>query len=231
MRSKLGFFLYYSTGALFLAAAAALFICAETNTALIEPRDPIFSLPIRTVFWIFGGLCLGAGVVSFLCDLKFGWATSLPAWIVIVFGAYWLTFLSGDGDLSGYLGNFSSAFDVSPSTANVIAEVTLGCLLFGSCGTLIVLCSGYAASRRIDRLNMSCPSCGGHINFNIQNVGQMISCPHCATTVVLRKPEENLKISCFFCNGHIAFPPHAIGEKLKCPHCRMEITLKEPAAS
>jgi hypothetical protein len=77
-------------------------------------------------------------------------------------------------------------------------------------------------------LKVSCPSCGGHIKFSIQNLGQKMPCPHCQTNITLRKP-ENLKVSCYFCKGHIEFPAHAIGQKLKCPHCHMDIGLKEPA--
>lgn len=64
--------------------------------------------------------------------------------------------------------------------------------------------------------------------FAAQNLGQIISCPHCHKATRLRKPDL-LKMSCFFCQGHIEFPPHSIGEKMPCPHCKMDITLKEPA--
>jgi uncharacterized paraquat-inducible protein A len=75
---------------------------------------------------------------------------------------------------------------------------------------------------------MSCPSCGIHIRFAGKNLGQKIPCPHCQTSITLRRPDL-LKMACFFCHGHIKFPPHAIGEKISCPHCNMGITLKEPA--
>ena len=61
-------------------------------------------------------------------------------------------------------------------------------------------------------LKMSCSSCGGHIKFAVQNLGQRIACPHCQTAITLRQP-ENLKMSCFFCKGHIEFPSHALGQK------------------
>jgi uncharacterized paraquat-inducible protein A len=75
---------------------------------------------------------------------------------------------------------------------------------------------------------MTCPGCGVHIRFAIQNVGQNIPCPQCQTLITLRKPDL-LKTLCFFCKGHIEFPAHAIGQKIHCPHCQMDITLKEPA--
>ncbi|HLX72682.1 MAG TPA: hypothetical protein VKV04_23925 [Verrucomicrobiae bacterium] len=76
---------------------------------------------------------------------------------------------------------------------------------------------------------MSCPACGVHVRFAVEDLGKNIACPNCRAPITLRKPEENLKISCYFCQGHIEFPPHALGERLKCPHCKMDITLKEPA--
>jgi uncharacterized paraquat-inducible protein A len=77
-------------------------------------------------------------------------------------------------------------------------------------------------------LKISCPACGGHIAFAIQNLGQQIPCPHCQAVIALRKP-ESLKMSCYFCKEHIEFPAHALGQKIPCPHCNRSITLMERA--
>lgn len=84
-----------------------------------------------------------------------------------------------------------------------------------------------ACGRKV-RFKILCPSCGGHIQFAAQNLGQQIPCPHCRTTITLRKPEL-LKMSCAICKEHIAFPVHAIGQQIPCPHCKNEMTLKEPS--
>ena len=75
---------------------------------------------------------------------------------------------------------------------------------------------------------MTCPGCGIHIRFALQNLGQRIPCPHCRKMITLREPDL-LKMVCLYCKQHVEFPPHAIGQRIPCPHCKKEITLKEPA--
>ncbi len=77
-------------------------------------------------------------------------------------------------------------------------------------------------------LKMPCPSCGGHVKFPAQNIGQQIPCPHCQAPITLRKPEEKMKMVCVLCGGPIEFPSHAIGQKIPCPHCAKNITLLQP---
>jgi DNA-directed RNA polymerase subunit RPC12/RpoP len=75
---------------------------------------------------------------------------------------------------------------------------------------------------------MTCPGCGIHIRFALQNLGQRIPCPHCQKIITLREPDL-LKMVCLYCKQDVEFPPHAIGQKIRCPHCKNGMTLKEPA--
>ncbi|MDE8344393.1 MAG: hypothetical protein POG24_11320 [Acidocella sp.] len=77
-------------------------------------------------------------------------------------------------------------------------------------------------------VKISCPGCGTHLQFELQNLGQTIVCPRCRAPVLLRRPGQ-LKMACYFCQGRIEFPSHALGQKMPCPHCQMDITLKEKA--
>jgi hypothetical protein len=226
MESKIIRFFNYSTGALLLAVAAALFISSRVGANLILPHDPIFQISIRHLFWIVGGVCLVMAVVALWGEPTFMRAMVI-AWLVTNLAVYRLGCLwYGAHSLSGYLGSFAAAFGVSAAAAGTLAEATLGWLVLGSYFILIGL--WWLQRQNRNSLKMSCSTCGGHIKFSIQNLGQQISCPHCQAALTLRKA-DNLKMSCFFCNEHIEFPAHALGEKLKCPHCKMDITLREPA--
>jgi Zn finger protein HypA/HybF involved in hydrogenase expression len=109
----------------------------------------------------------------------------------------------------------------SPRMADSIRAVTAVFMVVGSGA---IFWNEDQVSKKSKSLKMSCPDCGGHIQFSTLNVGQTLPCPHCQKTITLRKA-ENLKMSCFFCQEHIEFPPHALGQKIPCPHCAKDITL------
>jgi hypothetical protein len=121
------------------------------------------------------------------------------------------------------LGNLMEGLNVSALIADGIVAVTSAYLFTGG---IVMFWLELNLARTAKFQKMSCPSCGGHIKFAIQNLGQKIPCPHCHKETTLRKPDL-LKMSCFFCKEHIEFPVHAIGQKIACPHCKMDITLKE----
>ncbi len=228
MPSKSIRFFYHFTGGLLLAVAAALFFSSRVGADIVLPRDPIFALSIGHMFWIFSGMCLGvalftlSGKPTFMRAMVMAWlATNLAVYCL---GCLWY----GGHSLGGYLGSFSDAFGVSAATAGIIAEVTLAYLVLGSYFMLAGLWLQKRRAAGEDDRKISCPACGGHVTFAIQNLGQRIPCPHCRAVITLRKP-ENLKMSCCFCKEHIEFPAHALGQKVSCPHCKKEITLKEPA--
>jgi hypothetical protein len=217
------------SGALLLAMALSLFLVNwVTPTYILLPRDPVFAVPLRSLFWIFGGVAVAVSLICLFDDLPVRQMFSISC-LATVFIAYQIgVYYVGSHGLSGYLGGFSRAFGMSAYCAGGLATFVFAYLLIMSCGSLAWL-------RRLRKLEanflkMACPSCGGHIKFAIISLGGQISCPHCQTPVTLRKPEENLKISCFFCKEHIEFPPHALGTKISCPHCKKLITLQQTAA-
>jgi predicted RNA-binding Zn-ribbon protein involved in translation (DUF1610 family) len=215
-----------SAGALLLALASALFLINWTGPAdLVQPRDPLFFMPLDELFWIIGGIAM---VLALLCF--FSERPTLPimllAWFAFNFWIYRLGLLAeGCRSLTGFLGGFPRALGISSQAATVMGDLFFASLLIGSCTALWL-------SRRlpqpVEYQKMSCPACGIHIRFDDRNLGQKIPCPQCQKTMTLRKP-ENLKMSCFFCQEHIEFPAHALGQKIKCPHCNNDVTLKEPA--
>jgi len=228
MQLKLARFINCSSGGLLLAVAAVLFFSTRAGADIILPHDPIFAISVRYLFWILGGICLGVALFTMSGDPTFI-RTTLLAWLATNLAIYRLGYLwNGGSSLGGYLGSFSGAFGVSASTAGIMAEVILAYLVSGSYFTLIYLWQEKRRDARGDYLKIPCPSCGGHIRFATQNLGQSIFCPHCRKETALRRP-ENLKMSCFFCKEHIEFPAHALGQKISCPHCNRGITLMEQA--
>ena len=223
----------YSAGALLLAAALGLFISVWSGSGLSHPHDPLFGMSQPEFFWIVGGLEF---IIALICI--FGKRVFLQAnlvlWLAMNFVVYqaglWMMDVSGG--FNGYLGDVGATFGIPVSLADLMLKILVAYLLSG--GLLALLCtwikqeSGESQGDTEGHLKTSCSACGGHIQFATQNVGQMISCPHCQKAFTLRKPDL-LKMSCFFCKEHIEFPYHAIGEKMPCPHCNMDITLKEPA--
>ncbi len=220
-------FLNSFAGGLLLAVAAALFFSSRVGADIVLPRDPIFAISIGHLFSILSGMCLAvalftlSGKPTFMRAMVIAWlATNLAVYCL---GCFWY----GGHSLAGYLGSFSDAFGVSAATAGIMAEAALAYLVLAS---YFMLADLWLQNRRVaskDEVKISCPSCGGHVTFASQNLGQQIPCPHCRAVITLRKP-ENLKMSCCFCNGHIEFPAHVLGQKIQCPHCAKTITLFNP---
>jgi hypothetical protein len=214
---------------LLLACALVTFISCASDRQAIQPHEPMFTLQLPTFFRLVGGFELAVALVCL-----FGKRIPLQLGLILWFAANLLIYRLGlaydgvTGGFNGYSGIISDAFGVSQYSANGFLKIMVLYLLFG--GLLFTAWSWW--NERQQRLHpvvkMSCPSCGIHIEFASQNIGQKISCPKCQANITMRKPDL-LKMTCFFCQEHIEFPPHAIGEKIPCPHCNMDITLKEPA--
>ena len=214
-----------AAAALLLALATALFLINLTRPVdWVSPADPVFALPLPTLFWIMGGGALLAALIClFVRNIKL--SLYLLAWLamnglVYLTGAY---FQNWHG-LTGLLNDFSRAFHLSPSFVNALLYPLAGGLLAGSVGSLLWLWR--LEKKTKGQIKTICPACGGHVQFAPQNAGQQIPCPHCRKPMTLRLADQ-LKMTCFFCHEHIAFPAHALGQKLPCPHCHRDITLKE----
>ncbi|HEY5298230.1 MAG TPA: hypothetical protein VIK59_09910 [Verrucomicrobiae bacterium] len=212
----------YSAGALLLAAASAVFMTNWANAGFGTAHDPIFGITIRNVFWIVGGIELAVALVCL-----FGRPTSLQLTLVLWLSINLVVYRLGlAGSFRGSIGNLSDVLGISPAMADGLLKIVVLYLLTGSFLSLLWLWMRKKFGAANGYLKTSCVSCGGHINFSTQNLGQKIACPHCQKETILRKPDL-LKMSCFFCQEHIEFPTHALGEKIKCPHCNNDITLKE----
>ena len=225
MRSQVIRYFTDSAAGLLAAFAMALFLGNLASLRLVQPHDPLFALSMDVVFWIVGG---GAVAVGFACiyvrqprlklSLILWFATNL---IVYRLGLHW----EGVHDLRGYVSPLTVAFKLSSGLTNGLLNL-LFLYLFTASAALLIW--DFLARPETVCAKAICAHCGGHIAFPAGNLGQTVSCPHCATAITLRRTDDKLKMSCFFCRGHIEFPAYAIGTKMQCPHCKMDITLLEP---
>ncbi len=227
MQSKLAS-CFTNSAAVLLAGVAAAFFAANLATGnLVQPHDPVLVVSTRSLSWVLTAAGLAA---SLLCiySVNSRLKIALILWLsldvlVYGFGFYW----AGAHDIHSYLDIVAEPFALSSATATAILTVVFLYLLGGSC---YLLTRDWLQKRDLEGsgyLKAPCPSCGAHIQFPAQNIGQKIACPHCQTMVTLRRPGDSMRMTCVLCGGHIEFPAHAVGQKLKCPHCKMNITLKE----
>ena len=215
----------HSAGALLLALASAMFLINWTIPPdAMLPHDPIFLKPLDEWFWIIGGIAAVMALICLFCERPITPAFLL-LWLAVNYLACRIDLMfEGCHSLPGYLGGFSYAFGISAAAVSIIADTIFVYLLMGSCLTL------WLARRLPPPLEFqktACPSCGCHIKFAAEHLGQKINCPSCTAIITLRKPNEIIKMSCFFCKEHIEFSAHALGRKIKCPHCEMEVGLRE----
>jgi Zn finger protein HypA/HybF involved in hydrogenase expression len=84
----------------------------------------------------------------------------------------------------------------------------------------------------------SCQQCGVHIEFEVEDAGQIVSCPSCGQQTSLlmpnRKPAEappvvEAKCNCQRCGNQIAFPVDLNNTEVECPHCHKATTLLLPS--
>lgn len=206
-------------GAILFFLGSAEILGGLARTTFASMQDPVFGISFGHVMLIFG---LAQVCVAFLCLFtnRKVLSLSLVAWLSMIFVVY----RAGLWSLGWY---YSSGFKMTPigislTDTDIILSLSSFLLLVVSLSTLW---NEYRAKRSAKSVKMSCPSCGVHVKFSIQDLGRSIACPKCQKTFTLRRP-GNLKMSCFFCKGNIEFPSHALGEKMSCPHCEMDITLK-----
>jgi DNA-directed RNA polymerase subunit RPC12/RpoP len=229
MQSKVTRWFTDLAGALLLAASTAMFISNGASAGFVQPRDPLFGISMPMVFWLVGAAGCGVGLVCLFG--KQAWLKlNLVLWFALNFWAYQLGLFwtAGPRGFNGYWGNLADAFGISSIAAGLILKMFFLYLLIGGFISLFLPSLGKTPGHADDYMKISCPSCGGHVKFAAQNIGQQIACPHCQSAVTLRKPDENLKMTCVLCGGNIEFPAHALGQKIPCPHCAKTITLLNP---
>lgn len=231
-----------SAGGILLFAALVRFLIAMDGAQVLSLPDPALTIPLRYALIIIGAIEL---IVSFVCLL--GKNTNLQMCCLIWLSTNFVVFsflaiclhiqVQGTcvGSLTDPLGLYRGA--IGPIMFIFPYGFILACYAAG----LFFWFSKEARATRTaenqrlaDRrdaaaglLKIPCPSCGGRIKFDVQDLGQQRPCPHCATAVTLQK--TMLKMTCVLCKGNVEFPSHAVGQKILCPHCAKRITLLQPA--
>ena len=190
--------------------------------------DPMLGIPLRYAVLAVGALELTVALICLFgkrVGLQIGWL----AWMATNYVVFWIGLLATHYHPQGTcIGGLTDPLHLLRGTSGLVLMAIPFYLLIGSYAALIWLWSQRRLSQPIETAKMACHSCGVHIEFAVQYLGQKIPCPQCRAAITLRRP-ENLKMSCSFCREHIEFPSHALGQKIPCPHCKTGITLMEPA--
>jgi predicted RNA-binding Zn-ribbon protein involved in translation (DUF1610 family) len=211
----------FSAGTILTVTGVSNIIGGFSETQMLDVPDPIGGLPFRYLMLALGTAEL---VVAFLCLFTDKRALSLG--LIVWLAANLLCYRIGLWKMGW---QHSSGFLIVPlglslkGTDYLFSSFSILLLM----GGITMLWFNRRMALAAGFLKMSCPSCGVHIKFAVQNLGQKIPCPQCQKETILRK-SDFLKMSCFFCREHIEFPAHAFGQKIKCPHCKSDITLMEP---
>ena len=232
----------FSAGVIVLAAAflrcAILFQDTLASRMLLEGKDTFFGFQVRPELWVLAlAEFLVAGGLFFLNNTLT--RLMLLAWAATNYLLIKFALASENIKLqTSFIGSLSDPFHLAHGITGQVLAIIPYYLLLGAYLSLGWLWLRQVKWERKPRVKvqtgrdgfwkMSCPGCGGHVKFALQNEGQKIPCPHCEKVLTLRRA-ESLKMNCFFCAGHLEFPAHALGQKISCPHCRQDITLKEPA--
>lgn len=230
MSEKLTGAFILSAGGLLLAAALERLLIFLGNSPLLRHPDALLGIPV-----LWGVLLVGLAQLTIALVCLLSRSTRLSALLVLWLTSSYVVFRVGLMELGLHpdwtmIGALTDPLHLARGTSGMIAHYGVpGYLLTGSATALLWPWIRRKFPPRSAFSKMSCPSCGGHIKFAVVNLGRPTACPHCETSVRLRRPDENVKMSCYFCKGHIEFPAHALGTKMPCPHCRMDIALKEPA--
>jgi hypothetical protein len=232
-----------SAGGVLLAAALIRFLIVVGNAPVLAQPEPLLGMPLRYAVLFVGIIELFIALIC-LFGKRTGVQISLLVWLSTNLSVFWIgLILQHCQPQDTCIGRFGDPLRIYNGITRYVLDLIPFLLVLG--GYAVGLSFWFSADARTERLiaaqqraeerdaavglqKMSCPSCGIHIKFATQNLGDTIRCPQCQNGITLRKPDI-LKMPCFFCEGHIEFPSHAIGEKMPCPHCKMGITLKEPA--
>jgi len=220
-----------SAGIILLTAASERLLIAIGSAQYLSLPDAALGIPLRYAILTVGGIEL---LVALIClfnkrvHLQIAWLSWLATdFVVFRAGLLWMNC----HPQATCIGPLTDPLHLARGAWGLILTILSVYVVLGSYLGLVFLLlderSARLRSRNAEFVKIFCFACGGHIKFNVQNLGQIIPCPHCNTAITLRKPEECLKMSCFFCHEHIEFPVHALGRKIKCPHCDMEVGLRE----
>lgn len=125
------FILLAGTTLLFLASALGLANLANPAD-LSPPNDPLFQLPIPTLFWIAGGLGTVAALVCFFARearLSIGLVALLAS--AFLGCRVYVAIASVSDGFGGYLGGLGGVYGLRGGTADVVMVTIHSCLLAG----------------------------------------------------------------------------------------------------
>jgi DNA-directed RNA polymerase subunit RPC12/RpoP len=219
----------YSAGGILLAAALIRFVIAAGNAPVMALPEPTLGIPLRYAVLVIGAIEAAVALYSL-----FGSQTALQVawlgWLTANFVFFrFLLLLVRSHPQATCIGSLTDPLHLSRGMPGLIMTGALLYFLLGSCvASVNLLWLEDQIPQPAETRKMTCPGCGIHIRFALQNLGQRIPCPHCQRIITLREPDL-LKTVCLYCKQHIEFPAHAIGQKIRCPHCKNEIPLKEPS--
>lgn len=219
-----------SAGFILLAAALSRFLIAFSSAQFLSLPDPALGIPLRYSVFAVGGIELLVAVICLFGKniyFKTGWLAWLATnYVVFQVGLFWMHC----HPQATCIGSLTDPLHLSRGFYGWCTLFLAIYLVTGSYTALITLWLGGRAGQTVNQsefIKMSCPACGGHIKFALENVGQRIPCPHCQSAIALQM-QGTFKMSCVLCEGHIEFPAHAVGQKIPCPHCAKPITLLNP---
>jgi hypothetical protein len=217
-----------SAGGILLAAAAIRFLIAAGDAPALALPEPMLGIPLRHAVLAVGGV---EAMVALYClfgrqiVLQVTWLTWLSA--VYMVCRICLIFVRIHPQAT-CIGSLTDPLHLLRGMPGLIVTCVLFSLLLGSCvASVNLMWLEDQVPQPVESRKMSCPGCGIHIRFDLQDLGQKIPCPQCQKVITLREPDL-LKMACLYCKQHVEFPAHAIGQKIRCPHCKNEMTLKEP---
>lgn len=123
-----------SAGTLLLVLATALFLINCTSPiGLVTPHEPIFSISIRDLFWVVGGIFFLLALICLFAERP-TLSISLLTLVTITFWNYRIGLLvNGCHNLKGFLGGFTFAFGISADIADMSFDMIFAFLLGGSC--------------------------------------------------------------------------------------------------
>jgi hypothetical protein len=222
VQSKITLFFIRSAVAVFFAVAVALLITSFAGTDILLPRGPAFKIPVQYEFWIISGICFIAGFFGIYCK-----TAKLRSRVILILasilGIYrFYCFCLGVHSLSGYLGNFSFFFGLSPMATRIVSDSLLAYLLFTSCFVAFICFfrPDWKFSLQ-ETLHPVCADCGSGVGFSVMHFGQKRICNQCRTAVQSNASKPALKINCSnpTCGQHIMVDQSRFGTRIQCPAC------------
>jgi len=177
------------SGLILVAASLMLFLANFSSAELSTPKDPIFQISLRVLFWASGIVLLCVGVFCLFSDSLVVPAAWM-AWISINFWIYKFGLKWNDTPrFDGVLGTLPETFGLARSTVEWGVCVAFSFILLASIMILVANFLGRQKAKEINAaaaIKIACNHCGGHIAFPNTRTGEQIPCPHCAKVIVLK---------------------------------------------